>query len=93
MKKKLEKEKEVIRQAAKEMERMEKKAGKEKEKAIGGSVPFLPFLFFVTQRSGRPKTVDASSQLWTTRYAPQRLKDICGNKGQVEKLQQWLHDW
>ena len=36
---------------------------------------------------------DPSSQLWTTRYAPQSLKDICGNKGQVEKLQQWLHDW
>src|ERR1700722_10899587 len=41
----------------------------------------------------RPKTVDVSSQLWTTRYAPQKLKDICGNKGQVEKLQQWLRDW
>ena len=21
------------------------------------------------------------------------MKDICGNKGQVEKLQQWLMDW
>ncbi|KAF8240427.1 hypothetical protein L208DRAFT_1101237, partial [Tricholoma matsutake] len=21
------------------------------------------------------------------------LKEFCGNKGQVEKLQQWLHDW
>jgi len=21
------------------------------------------------------------------------LKEVCGNKGQVEKLQQWLHDW
>ncbi|KAG2116771.1 replication factor RFC1 C terminal domain-containing protein [Suillus discolor] len=31
--------------------------------------------------------------LWTTRYAPQSLKEICGNKGQVDKLQQWLHDW
>ncbi|GLB33214.1 putative replication factor C subunit 1 [Lyophyllum shimeji] len=39
------------------------------------------------------KTVDPSSQLWTTRYAPQSIKDICGNKTQVEKLQQWLHDW
>ncbi|KAJ8591861.1 DNA replication factor C, large subunit [Rhizopogon salebrosus TDB-379] len=35
---------------------------------------------------------DASSQLWTTRYAPQSLKEICGNKSNVEKLQQWLHD-
>ncbi|KZT38716.1 DNA replication factor C, large subunit [Sistotremastrum suecicum HHB10207 ss-3] len=34
-----------------------------------------------------------SGQLWTTKYAPQTLKEICGNKGQVEKLQKWLHDW
>lgn len=33
------------------------------------------------------------SQLWTTKYAPQTMKDICGNKSQVEKLQSWLHDW
>ncbi|KAF4616049.1 hypothetical protein D9613_011358 [Agrocybe pediades] len=39
------------------------------------------------------KTFDPKTQLWTVRYAPQTLKDICGNKGQVEKLQQWLHDW
>jgi len=32
-------------------------------------------------------------QLWTTRYAPQSLKEICGNKSQVEKLEQWLKDW
>ena len=34
-----------------------------------------------------------SSQLWTDRYAPRNLKEVCGNKGQVEKLQLWLHDW
>ncbi|KAJ7229198.1 replication factor RFC1 C terminal domain-containing protein [Mycena pura] len=38
-------------------------------------------------------SIDPSSQLWTTRYAPQTLKEICGNKGQVEKVQQWLKDW
>jgi hypothetical protein len=37
--------------------------------------------------------VDPSTQLWTTGYAPQTIKDICGNKTQVEKLQQWLMDW
>lgn len=46
------------------------------------------------EQASRPgKTVDMSAQLWTSRYAPQSLKDVCGNKGQVEKLQQWLHDW
>ncbi|KAF8876170.1 purine nucleotide binding protein [Infundibulicybe gibba] len=39
------------------------------------------------------RAIDPSSQLWTTRYAPQTLKEICGNKNQVEKLQLWLHDW
>ncbi|KAI9448378.1 replication factor RFC1 C terminal domain-containing protein [Lactarius indigo] len=39
------------------------------------------------------KTVGPNTQLWTDRYAPQTLKEICGNKGQVEKLQQWLDEW
>lgn len=38
-------------------------------------------------------SVPLSSQLWTDRYAPRTLREVCGNKGQVEKLQLWLHDW
>lgn len=33
------------------------------------------------------------SQLWTDKYAPTNMKDVIGNKGLVEKLQRWLHDW
>lgn len=33
------------------------------------------------------------SLLWTDKYAPRSLKDICGNKGAVSKLQKWLEDW
>ncbi|KAF8164745.1 replication factor RFC1 C terminal domain-containing protein [Crassisporium funariophilum] len=72
-KKKLEKEQEEIRKAAKEMEKREQK----------GHVSM----------NNTGKNIDPSTQLWTVRYAPQNLKEICGNKGQVEKLQQWLHDW
>jgi replication factor C subunit 1 len=50
-------------------------------------------LSFICLRLRSSKTVDPSSQLWTTRYAPQNIKEICGNKGQVEKLQEWLKDW
>jgi len=39
------------------------------------------------------KLIDPKTQLWTVRYAPQNLKEVCGNKGQVDKIQQWLHDW
>ncbi|KAJ3535977.1 hypothetical protein NMY22_g6245 [Coprinellus aureogranulatus] len=66
----------------KEREEM-KKAAKEmekREKAEQG-----------TSKAG--KGVDPKTQLWTTRYAPQNLKEICGNKAAVEKLQQWLNDW
>lgn len=70
-KKKLAKEQNTIKQAAKELERREEKASKD------------------AGESGSSKTA-VSNQLWTTRYAPQSLKEICGNKGQVEKLQQCL---
>lgn len=31
--------------------------------------------------------------LWTSKYAPQSMKDIVGNKANAEKIQTWLHDW
>ncbi|KAI0348923.1 DNA replication factor C, large subunit [Trametes cingulata] len=71
--KKMEKEREAIRESAKEMERREKVAAKE--------------------ASGHVAKPAAANQLWTARYAPQTLKEICGNKGQVEKLQDWLNSW
>ncbi|KAH7881856.1 replication factor RFC1 C terminal domain-containing protein [Phlebopus sp. FC_14] len=73
--KKMEKEQQAIKDAAKELEKRERQEAKAAKTGTGGVKP------------------DAPSQLWTTRYAPQSLKEICGNKGQVEKLNQWLHDW
>ncbi|KAM0790675.1 hypothetical protein ACM66B_004534 [Microbotryomycetes sp. NB124-2] len=35
----------------------------------------------------------AKSQLWTVKYAPKKLTEICGNKGMVEKLSKWLEAW
>ena len=35
----------------------------------------------------------ADSRLWTVKYAPTATSMICGNKGQVEKLQAWLRAW
>ena len=46
-------------------------------------VSFTPWLW----PSPKP---DTNGQLWTDRYAPQSLKEVCGNKGQIEKLQAWL---
>jgi len=93
LKKKLEKEQEAIRQGAKELELREKKAAKENAHVARGFALSYFSLRLYNLCDDRSKNVDMSSQLWTTRYAPQNFKEICGNKGQVEKLQQWLNDW
>lgn len=33
------------------------------------------------------------TQLWTVKYAPQTLAQICGNKGLVEKMARWIEAW
>ena len=40
-----------------------------------------------------PKPVEAVAQLLTSKYAPTQLSHICGNKAQVEKIQNWLRNW
>lgn len=78
---KMKKEQRAIEEGAKELEQRERDQAKAAKKAQAtGSAP-------------KAKTVDTSTQLWTQRYAPQTLKEVCGNKSLVEKLQQWLHDW
>ena len=99
-KKKKEKERKEMEQTVKEMEAREKAAikaakGKAPEgagKVIGyveydlaGYVPSLIVL--------RANKMDPAMQLWTDRYAPTSLKEICGNKGQVEKIITWLSNW
>ncbi|CAK9779377.1 DNA replication factor C, large subunit [Cutaneotrichosporon oleaginosum] len=77
------KEKEVIK-AAEEMARREEeeeKLRKRKEKALAGT------------GVAAKKTAPASAQLWTTKYAPKTIKEICGNKSNIEKLQTWLANW
>jgi replication factor C subunit 1 len=85
------KEQETIKQAAKELERREKQVLKDTGKSNRSVCTLLSPSTSVN--SCYSSKADVLNQLWTTRYAPQSLKEICGNKGQVEKLQQWLHDW
>lgn len=41
--------------------------------------------------SGKLKTDD--EKLWTVKYAPTNLDQICGNKSSVAKLKTWLEEW
>ncbi|KAF5101270.1 hypothetical protein D0Z00_000940 [Geotrichum galactomycetum] len=34
--------------------------------------------------------IGEKNDLWTTKYDPMDLSEICGNKGQIEKLSNWL---
>ncbi|KAL5512207.1 hypothetical protein ACEPAG_3492 [Sanghuangporus baumii] len=81
---KMRQEEQKMRKAAEEMEKAERKEAKDRAKAAASA-------------GGSPTRAklssDTNSQLWTVRYAPKTLKEICGNKGQVEKLHQWLLDW
>jgi replication factor C subunit 1 len=47
----------------------------------------------VSGTTGEKNVSQAATQLWTEKYAPTSMKDMIGNKGLVEKLQRWLHDW
>lgn len=42
---------------------------------------------------GKEAAQKEADQLWTVKYAPTQITQICGNKGQVEKLQNWLRNW
>ncbi|KAG0047119.1 hypothetical protein BGZ83_007755 [Gryganskiella cystojenkinii] len=33
------------------------------------------------------------SDLWTTKYRPKEIKDLCGNNAAIQRLQRWLQNW
>ena len=40
--------------------------------------------------NAKDKGAVPDTRLWTVKYAPTQMSQICGNKAQVEKLQRWL---
>jgi replication factor C subunit 1 len=83
---KLKAEQERVKREAAEMEKEEKKLAAEIEKAAKDAAVARGFATAV------PRTLP-TSQLWTSKYAPTKTNQICGNKGQVEKIQKWLEKW
>lgn len=39
------------------------------------------------------RIVPDSEKLWTVKYAPTKISELSGNKGQIEKLRSWLSHW
>lgn len=61
-----------------------KKAARDLKKETGPSVTAAP----------EPRReIPSSEKLWTVKYAPSSISQLCGNKGQVQKLKNWLANW
>ncbi|KAI5791607.1 chromosome transmission fidelity factor [Peziza echinospora] len=77
-----------ILELAKEMERTmdPPSKGKEKEKAAATAGKSGAT---VEKKDGQ--VID--NRLWTVKYAPSSMSQICGNKAQVDRLQKWLSNW
>ena len=79
------KEEKEIEKAAQEM------AKQEREHAQKAKISMSPGKSLPNRSAnGVP---EADTRLWTVKYAPTATSMICGNKGQVEKLQAWLRAW
>lgn len=74
-----------IEKAAAEMVEHERAEAK---KAKSNAVNARP-----TSKGDIDGSTTAESRLWTVKYAPTATSMICGNKGQVERLQAWLRAW
>lgn len=84
-KQKREEEEKKVREEAAQMEREEQARKAEAEKAAEKAA--------AARGVSAPVQAQPLSQLWTTKYAPTQLSQICGNKGNVERIQSWLKNW
>ncbi|KAK4152747.1 replication factor RFC1 C terminal domain-containing protein [Chaetomidium leptoderma] len=84
-KQKQEEEEIKIRDEAARMEKEEQTRKAEAEKAAKKAA--------AARGAPAPVPPQVLSQLWTTKYAPNQINQICGNKANVERIQNWLRNW
>ena len=82
---KMKQEEAKIEKAAAEMVQQERAEAK---KGASTSVSSRP-----APKGDLDGSASSDTRLWTVKYAPTATSMICGNKGQVEKLQAWLRAW
>ncbi|KAK8165626.1 replication factor RFC1 C terminal domain-containing protein [Phyllosticta citrichinensis] len=99
-------EQKKIKEAAQEMEREEQRArdaaaakasGASRQQSDKGPASSTPSsqLKGSQRQSSQPQSSQSGpdNRLWTVKYAPTQVTQICGNKGAVEKLQRWLRNF
>lgn len=65
----------------------------EKEKEFKNNSPIARTSTSLGSVTKSQHNISKENQLWTVRYAPTEMKHICGNKGNVEMLYNWLETW
>ena len=89
---KKEQEAKAVREAAADMDRAEQEARKARvessSKLKSGAAGVVPD---ASANKSQPTNID--DRLWTVKYAPTSTSMVCGNKSQVERLQNWLRKW
>lgn len=94
-KRKREEEEQAVLEKAMEEERIEQEKEKKRQQEAAQRAKA------VKQESGSssshapppPREIPNSEKLWTVKYAPKDISQLCGNKGQVQKLKSWLSNW
>lgn len=84
-------EQKKVEALAAEIEKEEKRAAK--ESAVAKKMGDARLGRNTAGKSEQNSAPNGDSRLWTVKYAPTTTNMICGNKGQVEKLQAWLRAW
>lgn len=82
---KMKQEEAKVEKAASDMVKQERAEAKKSASTASSSQPAL--------KGDIDGSATYDSRLWTVKYAPTATSMICGNKGQVEKLQAWLRAW
>lgn len=86
-------EMEKIKRDAEEMEREERRKAAEAEKAAMEAQQRAATKGSTSAAPPPIRQTPPTSQLWTSKYAPTTMNQICGNKAAVEKIQTWLKGW
>lgn len=84
-------EQKKVEALAAEIEEEEKRAAK--EAAVAKKMADARLGQSTAEKCKQSSIPSGDSRLWTVKYAPTTANMICGNKGQVEKLQAWLRAW
>ena len=89
-KEKLRKEEEQIKKQAAELEQQEKQRLKDLKAAQTAKAAAGKATASGVTAAAQSAGPDVDARLWTVKYAPTSLNQICGNKATVEKIQRWL---